>query len=158
MTHHPRLLRLSRPSLPLAVVLAIAWAVPGLSAELPKQVSGPALVIDGDGFKIGEHEIRLFGIDAPEMRGGAEGRRARGELEDLIAGEPVACEPLNFDRYRRVIAICTAQGRDLGEAMLEMGWAVTYRRFLDGSPVEERYLGAERQARQAGRGLWAEDQ
>jgi endonuclease YncB( thermonuclease family) len=40
-----------------------------------------------------------------------------------------------------------------GEAMLEKGWAVTYRKFLDGSPVEDRYLEAERQTRQAHRGV-----
>lgn len=124
----------------------------------PKQVSGPALVIDGDGLKIGEHEIRLFGIDAPEMRGGPQGLKSRTAMEDLIAGQPVACDVLNPDRYKRLIAICTAQGRDLGEAMLEIGWAITYRRFLAARPVQDRYLAAERQAREAGRGLWAEDQ
>ena len=144
--------------LALGVLLGIAWAVPSLGAELPQQVSGPALVIDGDGFKIGEHEIRLFGIDAPEMRGGPQGLKSRTAMDDLIAGQPVVCEVLNPDRYKRLIAICTAQGRDLGEAMLEIGWAITYRRFLDGSPVEETYLEAERQAREAGRGLWAEGQ
>jgi len=70
----------------------------------------------------------------------------------------VTCDVLNLDRYKRLIAICTVDSRDVGEAMLKMGWAVTYRRFLDGSPVEDRYLEAERQARQARRGLWAEGQ
>ena len=65
----------------LGVLAAMAAALPLLGAELPQEVSGPALVIDGDGFKIGESEVRLFGIDAPEMRGGDAGRRSRTALE-----------------------------------------------------------------------------
>jgi endonuclease YncB( thermonuclease family) len=79
---------------------AMLAALPVLAAELPKQVSGPALVIDGDGLKIGAGEIRLFGIDAPEMRGGAEGRRLRTALEKLVADKPVRCEVLDRDRYK----------------------------------------------------------
>jgi endonuclease YncB( thermonuclease family) len=144
--------------LSFAILAAMLAALPVLAAELPKQVSGPALVIDGDGLKIGEGEIRLFGIDAPEMRGGAEGHRSRTALEKLIADKPVSCEVLDLDCYKRLIATCTVAGHDLGEAMLAIGQAVTYRKFLAGTPVEDRYMAAERSA-QAGRlGVWAEDQ
>jgi endonuclease YncB( thermonuclease family) len=51
----------------LGVLAAMGAALPLLAAEMPQQVSGPALAVDGDGFKIGESEVRLFGIDAPEM-------------------------------------------------------------------------------------------
>jgi endonuclease YncB( thermonuclease family) len=92
------------------------------------------------------------------MRGGAEGRRSRTALEKLIADKPVSCEVLDLDRYKRLIATCTVAGHDLGEAMLAIGQAVTYRKFLAGTPVEDRYMAAERSA-QAGRlGVWAEDQ
>ena len=124
--------------LPLGVCAAMAVALPLLATELPKQVSGPALVIDGDGLKIGDAEIRLFGIDAPEMRGGPAGLRSRTAMDKLVADKPVKCEALNFDRFGRVIAICTVEGRDIGEAMLEMGQAVTYRKYLAGSPAENR--------------------
>ena len=137
---------------------AMLVALPVLAAELPKEVAGPALVIDGDGLKIRESEVRLFGIDAPEMRGGADGRRSRTALEKLMADRPVSCEVLNLDRYKRLIAICTVDGQDLGEAMLAIGQAVTYRKFLAGSPVEDRYLAAERAAQAGHLGVWAEDQ
>ncbi len=139
------------------VALALALvALAAFAAEVPQRFAGPALVVDGDGLKIGEAEIRLFAIDAPEMRGGPEGRRSRAALEDLIGDRLVECDGLNFDRYGRVVAICRVEGRDLGEAMLEIGQAVTWRSFLDGSPVEARYLDAERKARAAKLGLWAE--
>jgi len=127
-----------------------------VAAEVPQHISGPARIIDGDGLKISSWQIRLFGIDAPEMRGGPEGRRARAALEDLIGDRSVDCEGLYFDRYGRVVAVCRADGQDIGEEMLAIGEAVTYRRFLEGSPLEPAYLEAERHARDAKRGLWNE--
>jgi hypothetical protein len=56
----------------------MAAALPFLAAELSKQVFGPALEIYGDGFEIGENEIRLLGIDTPEMRAGPQARKSRG--------------------------------------------------------------------------------
>ena len=128
------------------------------AGEVLQHISGPARIIDGDGLKISHWEIRLFGIDAPEMRGGPEGRRTRAALEDLIGDRPVDCNGLNFDRYGRVVAICRVEGQDLGEEMLAIGQAVTYRKYLEGSPVEPAYLESERKARETKRGLWKEDQ
>jgi endonuclease YncB( thermonuclease family) len=85
-----------------------------IAAEVPYS----ARIVDGDGLKIGHWEIRLFGIDAPEMRGGPEGRRSHAALEDLISGRPVDCAGLNFDRYGRVVAICKVDGKDIGLRML----------------------------------------
>ena len=79
----------------VGISMAMVVALPLLAAELPQHLSGPVLVIDGDGLKIGEAEIRLFGIDAQEMRGGAAGLRSRTALEKLVADKPVACEVLN---------------------------------------------------------------
>jgi endonuclease YncB( thermonuclease family) len=137
-----------------ACLLVLATIV--VAAEVPQHISGPARIIDGDGLKISSWEIRLFGIDAPEMRGGPEGRRARAALEDLIGDRSVDCEGLYFDRYGRVVAVCRVDGQDIGEEMLAIGEAVTYRRFLEGSSLEPAYLEAERHARDAKRGLWNE--
>jgi endonuclease YncB( thermonuclease family) len=123
-----------------------------IAAEMPQHISGSARIVGGDGLKIGQWEIRLFGIDAPEMRGGPEGRRSRAALEDLIGGRPVDCDGLNFDRYGRVVAICKVDGKDIGEEMLAISQAVTYRKYLEGSPVEPAYLEVERTAR---RQAWA---
>jgi endonuclease YncB( thermonuclease family) len=79
-------------------------------------------------------------------------------MDKLVADKLVTCEPLNFGRFGRVIATCSVEGRDISEAMLEMGQAVTYRKYLAGSPVEARYLAAERKAESARLGVWADDQ
>ena len=54
-----------------ACLLVLATIV--VAAEVPQHISGPARIIDGDGLKISSWEIRLFGIDAPETRGGPGG-------------------------------------------------------------------------------------
>ena len=104
--------------------LFLMLAASAIAAEVPRHISGPARIVDGDGLKIGQWEIRLFGIDAPEMRSGPEGRRSRTALEDLIGSRRVDCDGLNFDRYGRVVAICRVDGKDIGEEMLAIGQAV----------------------------------
>jgi endonuclease YncB( thermonuclease family) len=84
-----------------------------VAAEVPQHISDPARIIDGDGLKISSWEIRLFGIDALEMRGGPEGRRARAALEDLIGDRSVDCEGLYY-RYGRVVAVCPSMAETLG--------------------------------------------
>jgi endonuclease YncB( thermonuclease family) len=68
---------------------AAALTASGHAAEpLPSEVAGPEMVGDGDTLTVGPSEVRLFGIDAPEMRSG-HGHFVRAELEDLIAGQKV---------------------------------------------------------------------
>jgi len=62
----------------------------------------------------------------------------------------VTCTLVTHDRYERDVATCTANGRDLGDAMVRTGHAVDYARHSNG-----RYAEAERQARAAKRGIWA---
>ncbi len=128
-----------------------------LSARLDRVerrgIEGRATVNDGDSLTLGSERIRLRGIDAPEFtqtcrRQGADypcGRRARDALAGLIGGKPVACAGWERDRYGRLLAACTAGGKDLNRALVEAGWAVAYGEF----EAEERI------ARQNGAGLWA---
>ena len=93
----------------VGISMAMVVALPLVAAELPRHLSGPVLVIDGDGLRIGEAEIRLFGIDAPEMRGGAAGLRSRTALEKLwvlTCGSPVQnpAELLTSSRAAQVMA------------------------------------------------------
>ena len=121
-------------------------------------MTGRARVIDGNSMEIGSSRIRLFGIDAPEGRQDcrdAQGRSyrcgetARRALADLIGGREVTCTPVGASHDRNV-ALCTAQGRDLSEAMVRAGHALELRQHSQG-----RYAAAEREAREAKRGMWA---
>lgn len=132
----------------LAVSAGIALLVP--DAE---PTSGSAVVIDGDSLRVGGVEIRLQGIDAPEYRQTCEadgrtyacGVASRAALAGLVEGKTVTCRPRGTDRYRRMLARCTVDGRDIGEALVGQGAAL----------ASGDYEQAEAQARAARRGLWS---
>ena len=117
-------------------------------------------VVDGDTIKIGETTYRLHGIDAPEAgqrcntSGTGEwscGREAIGALEELVLGRAVTCDHRGTDDYDRVIAVCTADGRDVNAAMVDSGMAWAFRRFSDD------YAANEDRARASGVGVWRAD-
>jgi endonuclease YncB( thermonuclease family) len=134
-----------------ALALALALALAGLAA------AEEARVTDGDTLTVGAVQVRLFGVDAPELRqrcpaaGGGDwpcGKAAAARLAALVAAGPVRCEPQNTDRYGRLVSICTAAGADLGGALVAEGLARAYLRYSDA------YAADETAARAAGRGLW----
>jgi len=118
-----------------------------------------AIVIDGDSLRVGDREIRLDGIDAPELRqtcrnsDGREwpcGRVARARLAELVSGREVICAEQGLDRYGRALAICAAGDvRDLGEALVRAGYALNYDRYTD------RYRAVQEHARSVRRGVWS---
>ncbi|MBW8267890.1 thermonuclease family protein [Caldovatus aquaticus] len=133
---------------------------PAPSSPAPGPVAalqGAARVVDGDTLEVMGRRVRLYGIDAPESdqdcerdgRAYACGAAAARALADLVAGREVRCAGRGEDRYGRTIAVCRANGTDLGEAMVRSGWAVAFRRYA------EDYAAAETAARREGRGLWA---
>ena len=134
-----------RPPDPLVGAGSTAWRRAASKAGRP---STTAIRIT-----LGAERIRLRGIDAPEFtqicrKDGADypcGRRARDALAGLIGGEPVACTGWERDRYGRLLAACTAGGKDLNRELVEAGWAVAYGDFE----------AEEAAARQDGAGLWA---
>lgn len=115
-----------------------------------------ATAIDGDSLRVGNQEIRLSGIDAPELfqicrdqhgREWACGREAHVRLLALLSGGMVDCASSAKDRYGRTLATCSAGPvADIGEAMVRAGLAVN---FMNG-----RYQAAEAEARTEKRGIW----
>ncbi len=137
----------------LAIILCLL-ATPALA-----DVTGPARVIDGDTLEIQGERIRLHGIDAPESRQLCRldgkpwqcGEAAASALTGKIARQPVTCEDLGRDRYKRIIGRCTVAGEDIESWMVANGWALAYRRYsLD-------YVDQEADARAARRGIWASE-
>jgi endonuclease YncB( thermonuclease family) len=112
---------------------------------------------DGDSLMVGEREVRLFGIDAPEWdqnckRGGQDwacGQDAAGELAKLVTGRDISCVEVNTDQFGRTLAQCTANGVDVNRAMVASGYAVAYRHYSNA------YVSAEESARVNRRGIWA---
>jgi endonuclease YncB( thermonuclease family) len=130
------------------------------SGERPSRASvvAPAAVIDGDSLRAGAVDIRLIGIDAPELRqtchdrNGGEwpcGRVAKARLVSLVSRGDIACTAYGRDGYNRTLAVCSAGDiTDLGEALVREGYAV------DSGGITSRYTTAEAEARTQRRGIW----
>lgn len=61
----------------------------------------------------------------------------------LVGGSTVTCEQQDIDRYDRIVAICRAGRYDLGQTMVEYGYATAFRRYSDryaGCPSQRRYF------------------
>lgn len=93
-----------------------------------------ATAIDGDTLrsKPGPN-IRIWGIDAPE-RDDAAGPAATAAMVELIAGQELACTPVDQDRFGRTVARCELpDGRDLACEMVRLGQARDWPRFSGGA-------------------------
>jgi endonuclease YncB( thermonuclease family) len=126
-----------------------------------RHAAGPAYsAVDGDSLRTSREDIRLVGIDAPELyqtcrdergRQWPCGREAHARLKALISRGEVRCVPSGRDRFNRALALCSAGPvTDLGEVMVRDGYAID---FMNSG----RYAGAEAEARRARRGIWAGD-
>ncbi len=102
--------------------------------------------------------IRLHGIDAPEGRQSCErggvawlcGQEAAKELRELVTGRSVVCETKDVDRYKRLVSVCRVGDIEVNDWLVRQGWALDYRQYSKGA-----YAGAEKEAREGNRGLWA---
>jgi endonuclease YncB( thermonuclease family) len=117
-------------------------------------------VIDGDTFDIGEMRVRIWGIDAPELKQKCYnaasfwlcGEVAAQVLRNRILGKHVTCDQSGIDRDGREVARCKLDETDLGGFMVEGGWAVDWPKHSKGE-----YASVEASARAAGLGIFGEE-
>ena len=151
---------------------ALKWTAAALVALLTfpahADVSGPACVTDGDTLVVngkrqrtrcdGGTRVRLFGIDAPELRQKCRhpsginslcGRTAASFLLRHVSGRTVECKGNSVDRYGRLIATCFIDGKNLNSMIVSAGWALAYRDHSN------KYVPQENVARKASKGIWA---
>lgn len=95
-------------------------------------VQGAAYVTDGDTITINKTQIRLFGIDAPELDH-PYGKKAKWALVKLCKGHTVRAEIAEKDDYGRTVAHCRLpDGRDLSAEMVKLGLAIDWPKFSGG--------------------------
>jgi len=111
-------------------------------------------VVDGDTIGVlrdgREVRIRLDGIDAPES-GQDFWQQAKQFMSDTAFDKIVAVKGNEIDRYGRLIARVTLDGRDLSVAAVEAGFAWHFVRHST-DPI---LAAAEARARARRLGLWA---
>lgn len=121
--------------------------------------SGRCVTADGE-----RHRVRLAGIDAGEVAPytrcrqrpdvwacSAPARSTAIHASDRareLAANGARCTVQNRDRYQRIVATCTVNGRDLGAILVSEGLAISETNY--GDP----YRAQENAARERGRGMW----
>jgi endonuclease YncB( thermonuclease family) len=111
-----------------------------------------AAVRDGRTLMLDDgRELRLSGIEVADNN--------RAALQALVAGHPLRLERLGAerDRYGRLLAFAYSGEADqsVQKAMLEADYARVSAR-IGNKPCADALLSAERVARAAGRGIWAD--
>lgn len=124
--------------------MAAATAVGGCApVAAPSEAASGAVieVIDGDTVEVaGVGRVRLIGIDTPE-RGECGYAEAKERLADLVTGETVTLVPGaqdDVDRYDRLLRYVEVDGLDVGEVLLDEGWAESRYDSRDGYGEHER--------------------
>lgn len=98
----------------------------------PTVLNGPAYVVDGDTIVVRKTQIRLFGVDAPEMNH-PYGRRAKSSLMALCRGQSIRAEIVEMDTHGRTVARCyLSDGRDVSAEMVKLGMAIDWPKFSGG--------------------------
>ena len=116
-------------------------------------------VSDGDSLRSGNLRIRLFGIDAPELKQQCAdkngvlwdcGAAAQRQLYGLIgANKDLQCSLRDVDQFGRLVMQCFNGSTDIAAAMVRSGHALAYRHFSD------LYVAEEEQAKTSLKGIWS---
>lgn len=105
------------------------------SAEPQREVQvleGAAYVTDGDTITIKKTQIRLFGVDAPELKH-PYGQKAKWAMVKLCKGHKVRAEVTQKDAHGRTVARCyLPDGRDLSAELVKQGLAIDWPKFSGG--------------------------
>ena len=135
---------------------ALSAAGAAESVQVVRVVDGDTLVLRNVGT------VRLIGIDTPETVDPrkpvqAFGMEATAFLRQFVQGQPVRVEydTQRFDKYGRTLAyLYLPDDSFVNLEMVRQGYAHAYLNY----PFRhmEEFRGAEREAREAGRGLWGQ--
>ena len=110
----------------LALLLASFCLLFGLEGKVIKVVDGDTIwILPKGGERV---KIRLYGIDAPEMKDSG-GKKSKKYLSELIAGKEVQIETHGHDKYKRVIGIVYLNGTDINGKMVKDGYARAYLKY-----------------------------
>ncbi|WP_081955185.1 thermonuclease family protein [Achromobacter sp. RTa] len=143
---------------------ALAGGVPQGSYTLTGAIVN---VADGDTVTLrapdGQRKIRMDSIDAPEEGHGADqpgqpyAEASRKHLAGLVAGKTLTAQCYEKDQYGRdVCALILEDGRSANRAQVEAGYAWAYTARQGDYLRDKAMPDLQRQARSAGRGLWAQ--
>lgn len=138
----------------LLLCLIFLGASPVSAAD---EIVGTATAVDGDTLTIDDQVIRLFGVDAPELKQTCLSKKGKTQycgdlsrqmLETIIRSISVKCMPKGQDPDGAMVAVCYGGPFDINEQMVGSGWALPNRDETD------EYVRAETFARARLEGMW----
>jgi endonuclease YncB( thermonuclease family) len=145
----------------LAFLLLVTFVTPLSSANdrpagVPEEAKWVKVdrVADGDTIVLKDKtRVRLHGIDTPE-RDQPYGKQATGALDALIETKILVLEK-DTDRYGRLVGVLyTAEGLNVNLEMVCNGSAWWYSRYAKNNRA---MASCQDEAKEAGLGLWADD-
>ena len=126
-----------------------------IAAARRREISGRCWVIDGDTVVIDRINIRLAGIDAPELDH-PWGQKSKWALVHLTRGRKVTAHVTGELSYDRVVARCTLEdGRDLAEELVKQGLALDWPHYSGGRYAAFEPEGVRKRLWRADRRQWA---
>jgi micrococcal nuclease len=147
------------PLLLLLALVASAWgADPGSLAGVVVKV------VDGDTIHVRLHDrvekVRYIGVNTPELRHPTQGeqagsREARDANRRLVASRQVRLEldTRERDRYGRLLAYVWVGETMVNAELVDLGYAQVMT-VPPNVRYQQLFLRLQRDAREAGRGLW----
>ena len=137
-----------------AVALVAAFVASGktLEGEVTRVSDGDTIWVKGSGEQGKGVKVRLDRIDAPESKQ-EYGFEAKEYLNGRIGGKTVKVEWEKKDQFGRILGIVYLEDTDINLEMVATGNAWHYAHF-DQTP---EYAEAEKSARAARLGLWADE-
>lgn len=112
-------------------------------------MDGDTLLVIRDGHPV---KVRLAGIDAPE-KAQPYGIASQKSLAELVMGKQVRVVSRAADDYGRLVATVHAGEINTNHEQVRRGMAWEYSRYHSNREL----MALQREAQQAGRGLWAEE-
>ncbi len=144
------------------ILAACLSALP--SCQLGSERCGPstgvvARVLDGDTIELETGErVRYLLIDTPEVSGGVEcfGLEAKDLNTDLVLGKTVSLryEAECTDKFDRLLAFVSLDGREINTLLLERGYACVLFIPPNGSERLDEFNQLESAAKAQDKGLW----
>ena len=127
--------------------LALCLLLFSLASQSDADITGRIHVVDGDTIRVSGQVIRLFGVDAPEVKQTCQtseglhwacGAWVSDVLRNAFDGQEEFCVEVEQDRYGRSVARCEVAGVDLGRWLVQRGLAFSYRKYSMDYDLDEK--------------------
>lgn len=139
------------------ITIASQPAINGIVAQVIRIIDGDTIEVQLNGKT---EKVRLIGVDTPETVHpviGEEpyGKAASNFTKSQLEGKQVTLEfdVQERDQYGRLLAYVWLNGQLFNEVLVREGYAQVST-FPPNVKYVERFLAAQQEAREAGRGLW----